>query len=65
MAVERFWSTHGWTRTPVDMGWRFESRADLIAVARIEFDPETAEWIVANHQGTEVDYAVNVWSKPF
>ena len=21
--VERFWSTHGWTRTPVDMGWRF------------------------------------------
>ncbi len=65
VTVERFWSTHGWTRTPVDMGWRFESRADLIAVARIEFDPETAEWIVANHQGTEVDYAVNVWSKGF
>ena len=65
VAVERFWSTHGWTRTPVDMGWRFESRADLVAVARIEFDPETAEWIVANHQGTEVDYAVNVWSKTF
>ncbi len=65
VTVERFWSTHGWTRTPVDMGWRFESRADLVAVARIEFDPETAEWIVANHQGTEVDYAVNVWSKTF
>ena len=65
VAVERFWSTHGWTRTPVDMGWRFMSRADLIAVARIEFDPQTAEWIVANHQGTEVDYAVNVWSKKY
>ena len=37
--VERFWSTHGWTRTPVDMGWRFSSRADLEAVVRIEFDP--------------------------
>jgi SAM-dependent methyltransferase len=65
VAVERFWSTHGWTRTPVDMGWRFASRADLVAVARIEFDPETAEWIVANHHGTEVDYAVNVWSKRY
>ena len=65
MAVERFWSTNGWTRTPVDMGWRFASRADLVAVARIEFDPETAEWIVANHDGTEVDYAVNVWSKRY
>ena len=36
--VERFWSTHGWTRTPVDMGWRFSSRADLESVVRIEFD---------------------------
>ena len=41
--VERFWSTHGWTRTPVDMGWRFSSRADLEAVVRIEFDAATAE----------------------
>jgi hypothetical protein len=47
------------------MGWRFESRADLIAVVRIEFDAETADWILANHKGTEVDYAVNVWSKQF
>ena len=30
-AVERFWSTRGWTRTPVDMGWSFSSRADLEA----------------------------------
>jgi SAM-dependent methyltransferase len=64
-AVERFWSTHGWSRTPVDMGWRFGSRADLEAVVRIEFDAETAEWILDSHEGVEVDYAVNVWSRTF
>jgi ubiquinone/menaquinone biosynthesis C-methylase UbiE len=63
--VERFWSTRGWTRTPVDMGWRFSSRADLEAVVRIEFDAPTAEAILAEHEGTEVDYAVNLWSKTF
>ncbi len=64
-AVERFWSTQGWTRTPVDMGWRFSARADLEAVVRIEFDAETAEAILAEHEGTEVDYAVNLWSRQF
>jgi SAM-dependent methyltransferase len=63
--VERFWSTHGWTRTAVDMGWRFSSRADLEAVVRIELDPATADAVLAEHQGVEVDYAVNVWSKGF
>jgi SAM-dependent methyltransferase len=63
--VERFWSTRGWTRTPVDMGWRFPSRADLEAVVRIEFDAATAAAILAEHVGTEVDYAVNLWSRGF
>src|SRR5262249_20082699 len=49
--VERFWSTHGWTRTPVDMGWRFASRADLEAVVRIEFDRATADDILERHEG--------------
>jgi SAM-dependent methyltransferase len=63
--VERFWSTHGWTRVPVDMGWSFDSRADLEAVVRIEFTPEVAEQVLATHSGTEVDYAVNLWWKRF
>ena len=63
VAVERFWSTRGWTRTPVDMGWRFASRADLEAVVRIEFAPEVADAVLDEHAGLEVDYAVNVWSK--
>ncbi|WP_139982720.1 class I SAM-dependent methyltransferase [Nocardioides litoris] len=63
--VERFWVTRGWTRTPVDMGWRFGSRADLEAVVRIELPPAVAEEALRHHDGVEVDYAVNVWSRTF
>jgi ubiquinone/menaquinone biosynthesis C-methylase UbiE len=65
VAVERFWSTRGWTRTPVDIRWSFSSRTDLENVVRIEFTPEVADEVLAAHQGTEVDYAVNLWSKGF
>jgi len=63
--IERFWGLRGWTRTPVDMGWRFTSRADLEAVVRIEFRPETADEILREHTGLEVDYAVNLWSRTY
>lgn len=63
--IERFWSGHGWSRTPVDIEWRFSNRADFEAVVRIEFDEATAEQIIAEHQGHQVDYAVNVWSRTF
>ena len=63
--VERFWVTRGWTRTQVDMGWRFESRADLESVVRIELKPSVAEEVLRHHTGVEVDYAVNVWSRDF
>jgi SAM-dependent methyltransferase len=58
--VERFWATQGWQRVPVLTRWEMESRADLEAVVRIEFDPRTAEVLLAGHQGTTVDYAVNL-----
>ncbi|WP_183094264.1 class I SAM-dependent methyltransferase [Nocardioides stalactiti] len=63
--IERFWSARGWTRTPVDMGWRFESRADLEAVVRIELKPEVADEVLREHAGLEVDYAVNLWTRHF
>jgi ubiquinone/menaquinone biosynthesis C-methylase UbiE len=65
VAVERFWSTRGWGRVPVDMRWSFASRADLESVVRIEFTASVAEAVLAEHQGTEVDYAVNLWWKGF
>ncbi|MGA8847174.1 MAG: class I SAM-dependent methyltransferase [Nocardioides sp.] len=63
LQIERFWSERGWTRIPVDMGWRFTSRPDLEAVVRIEFDARTADEIVREHAGLEVDYAVNLWTR--
>ena len=65
VAVERFWSTRGWRRTPVETCWRFASREDLEAVVRIELIPEVAADALAAHDGLEVEYAVNVWSKAF
>jgi SAM-dependent methyltransferase len=60
-AVERFWSVHGWSRTPLDIEWCFTRREDLEAVVRIEFAPELADRILAEHDGLRVDYAVNLW----
>jgi len=61
VAVERFWVGQGWTRVPLDIDWRFDDRLDLEAVVRIEFTPEVADAGLAEHSGTTVDYAVNLW----
>lgn len=63
--VERFWSSYGWHRIPVDMGWSFATREELEAVVRIELGREVAEEVLATHTGTEVDYAVNVWWRSY
>jgi SAM-dependent methyltransferase len=59
--VERFWARHGFSRTPVDMVWRFDDRAALEAVLRIEFPGELAAAFLSEVPGCEVDYAVNLW----
>lgn len=60
VGVERFWRRVGFTSVPVTMRWAFDTRADFEAVVRIEFTPEHAERILAEHDGTGVDYAVFV-----
>ena len=64
-AVERFWSMHGWHRRQLEMGWSFATREDLEAVVRIELPPAVADEALAEHTGTEVDYAVNLWWRAF
>jgi len=64
-AVERFWTSRGWRREPLDIRWRFERREDFEAVVRIEFCTEVAERVIAEHQSLEVDYAVNLWWRSF
>jgi len=55
-ALERFWQTQGFTRTRVMSEWRFESRADLERVARLEFGPEAAESILSTHTSSLVGH---------
>ncbi|MGB3762184.1 MAG: class I SAM-dependent methyltransferase [Ornithinimicrobium sp.] len=64
-AVTRFWTRMGWTRTPVDMRWQFESRRDFEAVVGIEFAPDVAATILAEHDGLGVDYAVNLYHRTY
>lgn len=61
LAVQRFWRRRGWERTEVDIRWSHRTRADLERVVRLEFAPAAADAILAEHEGTEVDYAVNLW----
>ena len=63
--VERFWGRQGWTRAPLDLEWHFESRADLEAVVRIELNAEVADAVLAEHSGSTVDCAVNLWWRRF
>ncbi len=58
-----FWADRGWQRHGIDMTWTFDSREDLESVVRIEFPAAVAEEILAEHEGTWVDYAVNVWTR--
>ena len=61
LAVERFWQRQGWSREALEIRWEFDSREDFEAVVRIEFPETAAEGILAEHDGTGVDYAVNLW----
>ncbi|MFT4009863.1 MAG: class I SAM-dependent methyltransferase [Nocardioidaceae bacterium] len=63
--VDEFWSRQGWSRHPLDVTWEFDSRADFEAVVRIEFDRANADLIIAEHEGTTVDYAVDLWWKQY
>jgi ubiquinone/menaquinone biosynthesis C-methylase UbiE len=65
VAVERFWTRQGWSRERIDTCWAFDSRETFESVVRIEFPPTIADGILAEHEGTGVDYAVNLWWRTF
>jgi len=64
-AIERFWARQGWTRESLDIRWSFGSRADFESVVRIEFTAALADEILAAHEGSGVDYAVNLFWRTF
>jgi SAM-dependent methyltransferase len=61
VAVERFWSLRGWQRESLDIRWELPDRATFEAVVHIEFAPCLARAILAEHPGTGVDHAVNLF----
>jgi ubiquinone/menaquinone biosynthesis C-methylase UbiE len=61
VAVERFWRRQAFERIPLSIAWTHRTREDFEAVVRIEFAPGDADRILAEHAGTVVDYAVNLW----
>ena len=65
LAVERFWARQGWSRERLTIRWDFSTREDFEAVVRIEFPETAAEGILTEHEGTGVDYAVNLWWRRF
>lgn len=65
VAVERFWMRQGWSRERIDMQWSFSSREDFESVLRIEFSQTLVDGILAEHPGSGVDYAVNLWWRTF
>lgn len=65
VAVERFWIRQGWSRERIDARWSFRTREDFESVLRIEFTETVVDGILADHQGSEVDYAVSLWWRTF
>lgn len=65
VAVERLWARLGWSQERIEVRWSFESREDFESVVRIEFTETLADGILAEHEGSGVDYAVNVWWRIF
>jgi SAM-dependent methyltransferase len=64
-AVDAFFAREGWSTTRHDIRWAFESRADFESVVRIEFAPAAADRILAEHTGSEVDYAIVIRRRHF
>lgn len=64
-ATDRFFANRGWEVVHRQVGWWFETRADLEAVVRIEFAPALADAILCEHEGTYVDYAIKLRVRRF
>ena len=63
--VERFWAEQGFRAERFRSAWRFRSRDDLEAVLRLEFPPELAEQLMAEHEGLEVEYHYALYHRTY
>ena len=63
--VEEFWRDAGFALTRIQSEWRFAGRADLERVVRLEFAPNLADELLAEHDGLVVDYRYALYSRTF
>jgi ubiquinone/menaquinone biosynthesis C-methylase UbiE len=63
--VEQFWHAHGFTLTRIMSEWRFNTRADLEVVVRLEFGDALAERLLADHQGVRVKYGYCLYHRRY
>jgi len=63
--VARFWARHGWQRRSLDITWSQPDRSAFAAALGREFSPDLARQILAEHDGTGIDYAVNLFWRDF
>ena len=62
--IDDFWASQGFDVLQIDSGWRFDARADLESVVRIEFPSDFADRILATHHGNTVSYSYRLfWRK--
>ncbi len=64
-SIDHFWADQGFALQEIASEWRFERRADLEAVVRIEFHPEYAEAILAEHHELSVPYVYNLYYRRY
>lgn len=63
--IEDYWRSRGFSHQRIQSAWRFQSRADLEAVVRLEFGDPLVPKLLADHTGLEVDYAISLYHKRY
>lgn len=63
--VEQFWQDQGYILTRIPSEWRFENRADLEAVVKLEFGEALGGELVRDHSGLSVDYHYALYHRTF
>jgi ubiquinone/menaquinone biosynthesis C-methylase UbiE len=63
--VTRFWARQGWQRRSLDITWAQPDGAAFAAALDREFSAEVTQQVLAEHTGTGLDYAVNLFWRHF
>jgi SAM-dependent methyltransferase len=63
--IEQFWREQGYQLLRVPSEWRFQTRADLEAVVKLEFGEKLGAELVKQHEGLSVEYHYALYYRVF